>query len=117
VSWGRFKTHVWGITANPVIDYHSGLPYALVDVRQDYVGQPNTRRFPRFFSLDLKLSKEFRLPLPWLKNHLMRGALTIFNVTDHTNPRDVFNNISSPFFGHFAGNQHRFLDTSLDVIY
>jgi hypothetical protein len=117
VTWGRFKTHVWGITANPVIDYHSGLPYAIVDVRQDYVGQPNTLHFPRFFSLDLKLSKEFHLPFPWLRKHLMRGALTVFNVTDHTNPRDVFNNISSPVFGHFAGLQHRFLDTSLDVLY
>ena len=100
-----------------MIDYHSGLPYALVDVRQDYVGQPNTRRFPRFFSLDHKLSKEFHLPLPWLKRHVIRGALTIMNLTDHANPRDVFNNVSSPYFGQFVGNQHRFLDTSMDILY
>ena len=117
VSWGRCKTHVWGIMADPVIDFHSGLPYAFVNARQEYVGQPNAQRFPRFFSLDLKLSKEFRLPLPWLKHHVMRGALTVFNLSDHTNPRDVFNNVTSPFFGHFVGNQHRFFDTSIDVIY
>jgi hypothetical protein len=38
-------------------------------------------------------------------------------LSDHTNPRDVFNNVTSPFFGHFVGNQHRFFDTSIDVIY
>ena len=117
VSWGRFKTHLWGIEAGPVVDYHSGFPYSPVDMRQDYIGTPDTKRFPQFFSLDMKLSKEFHLPLPFLKKHLMRGSLMIFNLSDHTNPRDVFNNTSSPFFGHFVGNQHRFFDSALDVLY
>jgi hypothetical protein len=117
VAWGRFKTHLWGIEAGPVVDYHSGFPYSPVDVRQDYVGPPNTQRFPQFFSLDTKLSKEFHLPMPLLKKHLMRGSLTIFNLSNHTNPRDVFNNTFSPFYGHFVGNQHRFFDSELDVLY
>jgi hypothetical protein len=117
VSWGRFKTHVWGIEAGPVVDYHSGFPYSPVDARQDYIGAPDTKRFPQFFSLDTKLSKEFHLPLPWLKKHLMRGSFMIFNLSNHTNPRDVFNNTCSPFFGHFVGNQHRFFDSALDVLY
>ena len=100
-----------------MVDYHSGFPYSPVDVRQDYLGTPNTDRFPHFFSLDMKLSKEFHLPLPWLKKHLMRGSLTIFNLSNHTNPRDVFNNASSQSFGRFVGNQHRFFDSSLDVLY
>lgn len=117
LSWGRFKTHLWGIEAGPVADFHSGFPYAPVDMQQDYIGIPNTDRFPRFFSLDMKLSKEFHLPLPLFRKHLMRGSLTVFNVSDHTNPRDVFNNASSPYFGHFVGNQHRFFDSTLDVLY
>lgn len=117
LSWGRIKTHVWGIEAGPVADFHSGFPYAPVDMQQDYIGTPNTARFPRFFSLDMKLSKEFRLPLPLLKKHLMRGSLTVFNLSDHSNPRDVFNNISSPYFRHFVGDQHRFFDSSLDILY
>jgi hypothetical protein len=117
VSWGRFKTHLWGIESGPVIDYHSGFPYALIDVDQDYIGTPYSKRFPQFFSLDMKLSKEFHLPLPLLKKHLMRGSLTVFNLTDHSNPRDVFNNISSPYFGHFVGDQHRFFDSALDILY
>ena len=117
ISWGRFKTHIWGITAAPVIDFHSGFPYSFVNVEQNYVGPPNYRRFPRFFSLDVKLWKEFHLPFPWIRNHLLRGALTVFNVTNHDNPRDVFNNTASPFFGHFVGLQHLFYDSSLDITY
>jgi hypothetical protein len=118
VSWGRFKTHVWGIEAGPVVDYHSGFPYAPVDMRQDYIGVPDTHRFPQFFSLDTKLSKEFHLRyFPVVRNHPMRGSLTVFNLSNHSNPRDVFNNTSSPYFGHFVGNQHRFLDSSLDIVY
>jgi hypothetical protein len=117
LSWGRFKTHLWGIEAGPVADYHSGFPYAPVDMQQDYIGTPNTRRFPQFFSLDTKLSKEFHLPFPLIKKHLMRGSFMIFNLSNHTNPRDVFNNVSSPYFGHFVGNQHRFFDSALDILY
>jgi hypothetical protein len=117
VTWGRFKTHIWGVEAGPVVDFHSGFPYAPVDMQQDYIGTPNTKRFPEFFSLDMKLSKEFRLPFPYFSKHLMRGSLTIFNLSNHTNPRDVFDNVSSPYFGHFVGNQHRFFDGTLDVLY
>jgi hypothetical protein len=117
VSWGRFKTHLWGLEAGPVVDYHSGFPYAPVDMLQNYIGTPNLDRFPHFFSLDMKLAKEFHLPFPIIKKHLMRGSLTVFNLSNHTNPRDVFDNVSSPNYGHFVGNQHRFLDTSLDIVY
>ena len=54
----------------------------MVDERQNYVGQPNRLRFPRFFSLGLKLSKDFRLPFPWIKKHVLRGALTVFNLSN-----------------------------------
>jgi hypothetical protein len=117
ITWGRFKTHLWKIDASPLFDYHSGFPFSLVDERQNYVGEVNSQRFPRFLSLDLKLSKEFRLPFPWLKNHVLRGALTIFNLTNRNNPRDVYNNITSPYFGRFVGMQHRFFDTGIDILY
>ncbi len=117
LTWGRFKTHIWGIEAGPVVDLHSGYPYSQIDMQENYVGAPNTERYPQFLSLDMKLSKEFHVPFPLVKRHLMRGSLTIFNLTDHANPRDVFNNISSPNFGHFAGNQHRLFDGTLDVLY
>jgi hypothetical protein len=117
VAWGVFKIP-WKITASPVLDWHTGFPYSAVDELQNYVGQPDSLRFPPLLALDLKLSKDFRIWfLPWLKHHSFRGALGIYNVTNHLNPRDVYDNIASPYFGHFAGPQHRTLDTMLDVVY
>jgi Carboxypeptidase regulatory-like domain len=117
VAWGRMPTHFWGIEASPVIDWHSGFPYSFLNAYQGYASVPNGDRFPRFFSIDLKLGKEFHLPLPWVKNHVLRGSLTVFNLTNHNNPRDVYNNITSPYFNHFVGLQHRFFDSELDIIY
>ncbi len=117
ITWGRIQTRVWGIQASPLIDWHSGFPYSFVDEYQNYVGTPNSERFPQFFSLDLKLGKEFTLPFPWVKKHKLRGALTIFNLTNHSNPRDVYNNVTSPYFEHFVGLQHRFFDSELDIVY
>jgi hypothetical protein len=117
VIWGRLKVP-WEITASPVLDLHTGFPYSAVDVLQNYVGTPNSLRFPTYFSLDLQLSKDFRMRLiPWAKNHKFRGALRIFNITDHGNFRDVHNNVTSAYFGQFTGFQHRFYDVSLDVVY
>jgi outer membrane receptor for ferrienterochelin and colicin len=118
VTWGRFNTHLWGINAGPLLDWHTGFPFSFIDARQDYVGQPNSHRFPRFFSLDLKLSREFRSRrLPFLKNHVLRGALTVLNVTNNPNPRDVYNTVTSPYFLHFVGLQHYFFQTAFDVLY
>jgi hypothetical protein len=117
VAWGRFQVP-WNITVSPVLDWHTGFPYSAVDALQNYVGQPNSLRFPTFFALDLKLSKDFRIPrVPWVKNHTLRGALAIYNLTDHLNPRDVYYSIASPYFGHFAGPQHIMFDTFLDVLF
>jgi hypothetical protein len=117
IAWGRMPTHFWGIQAGPVIDWHSGFPYSFLDQNQEYASVPNGERFPQFFSIDLKIGKEFRLPLPWVKNHVLRGALTVFNLTNHDNPRDVYNNIASPYFNHFVGLQHRFFGSELDIVY
>jgi Carboxypeptidase regulatory-like domain len=117
VTWGVF--HVpWQITASPVLDLHTGFPYSAVDVLQNYVGAPDSLRFPTFFSIDVKLSKDFRIPfVPWIREHKLRGALAIYNITNQTNPRDVYYNVASPYFGQFVGYQHRLFDTFLDVVY
>jgi hypothetical protein len=117
ITWGQFKAP-WKVIASPVVDIHNGFPYSAVDALQNYVGQPNSLRFPLFASFDLKLSKDFRIKfLPWVKNHTVRGSITIYNVTNHLNPRDVYNNITSPNFGHWAGPQHRFFEPIVDLVY
>ena len=36
----------FGFGLAPVLEYRSGFPYSVVDVLQQYVGIPNSRRFP-----------------------------------------------------------------------
>jgi hypothetical protein len=117
VTWGRFKLPQKFIVS-PLLDWHSGFPFSIYDVLQNYVGPPNSRRFPTFLSFDLRTSKDFKLPfIPLVRKHLLRASLNIFNVTNHGNYRDVYNTLTSPYFGDYAGFQHRSYDLSLDIVY
>jgi hypothetical protein len=117
ISWADLRLPAQ-FTVSPVFDLHSGFPYSAVNVLQNYVGPPNSLRFPEFLSLDLKVSKDFTLPfVPWLRQHKLRLSVSVFNLTDHANPRDVYNNVTSPIYGHFVGFQHRFYDAYFDIVY
>jgi hypothetical protein len=111
VSWGIFDLP-WKLTLSPVVDVHTGLPYSNVDVLQNYVGAPNSLRFPTFFSLDARIYREFPLHLPFVgrsANRKIRLGLYSLNLTNHLNPHDIYNNVASPLFGQFAG-YHRRID-------
>ena len=58
ITWGYVNVP-WKFVFTPVVDVHSGFPYSNVDVLQNYVGVPNTLRFPIYFSLDVKLARDF----------------------------------------------------------
>ncbi len=117
VSWGIFKLPK-KLSFSPVVDYHSGFRYSNVDVLQNYVGQPNSVRFPNFFSFDMRIYREFGVPsfFPGLKNHKFRLGFYSNNLTNHANSRDVFNSIASSNFGHFVGFQHRVDGMVLDLV-
>ena len=118
VGWGIFSLP-WNLTVSPVVDVHSGLPYSDVDALQNYVGTPNNQRFPAFFSLDLKVYREFQLHLPFLgkeKKRKLRFGLYSVNVTGHSNALEVYSNVTSPFFGHFVGFQHRVNGFVIDAV-
>jgi hypothetical protein len=118
VSSGIFQLP-WKLTFSPVVDLHTGFPYSDVDVLQNYVGEPNGRRFPTFFSLDIKVYREFQLPfapIGRMKNRKFRIGFYSINVTNHLNPRDVYNNVTSRYFGEFAGFQHRLNGLVIDVV-
>jgi len=118
VGWGIFSLP-WNLTVSPVVDVHSGLPYSDVDALQNYVGTPNNQRFPAFFSLDLKVYREFQLHLPFLgkqKKRKLRFGLYSVNITGHSNALEVYSNVTSPFFGHFVGFQHRVNGFVIDAV-
>ncbi len=117
VAWSTLSLP-WKVTTSPLLDVHTGFPWSALDVYQNYVGTPNGRRLPTFASLDLKLSKDFRIPyLPWFQNHTFRGSVIVYNLTNHSNPRDVNYNMASSNFGQFLGFQHRFYDAYIDIVF
>jgi len=109
VAWGIFSLP-WKLKVAPVVDYHTGLPYSVIDSLQNYVGTPNSQRFPTFFSLDVKLYREFKVHWKvqrFEETRTVRLGVYSLNLTNHANPLDVFNNNTSPIFGTFDGFQHR----------
>ena len=88
-----------GFTISPVVDLHTGFRYSNVDVLNNYVGRPNSQRFPTYFSLDMKVYRDFKLPAfaRRLQDHRLRIGIYALNVTNRQNPHDVYNNITSPF--------------------
>lgn len=116
IAWGIFHLPKKVVFA-PVIDLHTGFPWSKVDEFQNYVGAPNSNRFPTFFSLDFKIWKVLPLPrwLPWAGGFKLRWGIGVRNLTDARDARDVYNNITSPNFGHFVGFQHRVIEVDVDT--
>ena len=84
----------------PLFEYRTGFPFSAVNDRLEYVGGRNRAgRFPDFLSLDLTLTKGVRFP--FFEKYLVRVGASLFNVTNHFNPRDVQNNIFNPNYGTF----------------
>jgi outer membrane receptor protein involved in Fe transport len=98
--WGDFGLPR-NIVLTPVLDWRSGFPYSLLDENQNYVGpRGGGGRFPQFLTLDLQVTKGVAIPFRG-KKYRGRLGLTIFNITNHWNPRDVQNNLASEQFGTF----------------
>jgi hypothetical protein len=118
VAWGFLKLPK-KFTLSPVVDVHSGLPFSKIDALQNYVGVPNSSRFPTFFSLDARIYREFALHMPFMDRSATRKVrlgLYSLDLTNHLNPHDVYNNTTSPLFGRFAGFQHRIDGFVIDLI-
>ena len=118
VTWGIFSLPK-KFKFSPLADWHSGYPYSNVDVLQDYVGTPNGARFASFFSLDVKFYREFRLPFLSAgsgKVHHIRLGFYSLNATNHGNFNAVYNNVTAPNFGQFAGFLDRRDGAMIDFI-
>jgi hypothetical protein len=104
--WGEFALPK-DFIATPVVDWHSGFPFSLLNEQQDFVGPRNEGgRFPQLLTLDLLVTKGLSIPFRG-KKYKGRAGFTIFNITNHWNPRDVQNNLASGQFGTFYNSPER----------
>jgi len=120
LAWG-YITLPKKFVFSPVADIHTGFPYSNVDNYQNYVGVPDSLRFPVYFSLDVKLSREFTVHMPFKENAKRRKiSVGVFSqdVTNRLNPHDVYYNIHTPLPflpGEFAGFQRRLTGLIIDL--
>jgi hypothetical protein len=104
LAWGEFSAP-WKVTLMPVLDIHTGFPYSLVNEAREFVGPRNDHRFRGFNSFDLQAYRQFRLP--FTKERKVKVGLGVFNLFNHSNPRDVQNDLDSPRFGEFFNSPNR----------
>ena len=97
LAYGEIKAPL-RITVMPGLEVRTGFPYSIVNDRLDFVGFRNRERFPMFMSLDATVLRGFKIPF---LDKQARAGVIIFNITNHFNPRDVQNNVTSPHFGQF----------------
>lgn len=104
--WGDFAVP-FNMVVSPVVDWHSGFPFSKVDGLQNFVGPRNEAgRFPQLLTLDLLVMKALKIRFRG-KEYKGRAGFTVFNITNHWNPRDVQNNIESTQFGTFFNSPGR----------
>jgi hypothetical protein len=97
----------------PVMEIRNGFPYSRVDALQQYVGVPNTSRFPDFVSLDARISRDIRIN----PKYAVRLSLASFNLTNHFNPEAVHYNVDDPAYGYFFGHRGRRFTVDFDVLF
>jgi outer membrane receptor protein involved in Fe transport len=104
----------WGVIALPhkldfipIFDVHSGFPFSQLDRDWNYIGARNRAgRLRTFVGLDTKFLYPFNFA--YRKHHFeFRAGLSILNVLNYFNPRDVQQYTGSPNFGRFYNSVGR----------
>jgi hypothetical protein len=85
----------------PILDVHTGFPFSRLDQDWNFLGPENQAgRFPTLLALDTKL--QYPVDFTFRGHHIQfRAGLTVYNVLNHFNPRDVQQHIASPNYGAF----------------
>jgi hypothetical protein len=112
--WGTYAIPK-KIILTPHVEFRNGFPYQTTDLFQQYIAStygPQSR-FPRYFSLDLRVSKDIQVDA----KHAVRLSATVRNLTNHFNPLEVHSNIADPQYGEFFGNNDRRAVLDFDVLF
>jgi hypothetical protein len=112
LAWGTMQL-TRSVRLMPVVEYRTGFPYSNLDAAQNYVGSPNSNRFPNFFALDARASKDIKVN----PKYSVRLSVSGFNLTNHFNPEAIHNNIADPAFAIFFGERHRRFTVDFDVLF
>jgi hypothetical protein len=114
LAWG-FINMPWKARFAPVFEYRSGLPYAILEERLNYVGTPfaDKTRFRSYAALDERMSRDFRVT----SKYKVRISASVLNVLNHFNPLDVHANTADPLFGTFFGHYKRRYRADFELLF
>jgi hypothetical protein len=111
--WGTYSLPK-KFMVNPHLELRNGFPYQPTNELQQWVETVGPQyRYPRYFSVDLAVAKDFRVR----GEHAVRLTGTVQNLTNHFNPLQVHSNIADPQYGQFFGNYNRKYLLDFDVLF
>jgi hypothetical protein len=110
--WGMSELP-WRMRISPHVEYRDGFTWQSMDVFQDYIQSAYQPRYPRYFSADLRTSKDINVG----PKHAVRFSFTVRNLTNHTNPLQIHNNVADPQYGMFFGGYGRHYLVDFDFLY
>lgn len=105
---------IWGVIPLPkkfdfvpVLDVHTGFPFSRLDENWNFVGERNKAgRYPTFIGFDTKFY--YPVDFTFRKHRIQfRAGLSVLNVLNHFNPREVQQYGPSPNFGQFYNSVGR----------
>jgi len=112
LAWGTLQLpYRFGLA--PTLEYRNGLPYSVLDERQNYAGVPNSKRFPNFLSADARVWHDFKVN----PKYSVRFSVSGFNLTNHFNPEAIHSNTGDAAYGLLFGERHRRFTADFDVIF
>ncbi len=95
------------------MEYRSGFPWSSYNAAQQYVGVPDSARFPASFSVDARVTKDIKVT----DKYSFRFGVSGSNLTNHFNPISVHANMADPAYGIFFGEYHRRYTADFDVLF
>jgi hypothetical protein len=112
--WGT-SVLPWRMRITPHIEYRNGFTWQPVDQFQNYIATSSNLqpRYPRYFSADLRAAKDLNVGA----HHAIRLSVTVRNITNHTNPLQIHNNVADPQYGAFFGNYQRHYLLDFDFLF
>jgi hypothetical protein len=101
----------WDLLFSYFLEYRSGFPFSAINDQQQLVGAANSLRYPDYLSLNVGIEKRFHF-----RNRDWAIRISSINITDHSNPIAVVNNVTAPNFLMFSGGEGRGFTARLRLV-
>ena len=108
---GRLEWLTRNTTAAYLVEYRTGFPFSVVDEQGFMVGEPNARRYPDYFNVNLHFERQFRA-----LHYLWAWRFGYNNLTGNLNPNVVDNVMGTPKFLTYGRGQARAFSVRLRLL-